>query len=89
MANVDVSSEIIANAQRACLNAIGVLEKSIERIRQSVADCGWKDEKFNQLHNVAQGCAIELNNPIKDLNDGVKKLDEIYKVLNEYENTSL
>ena len=89
MSGVDVSSEAIMNAQRACMSSIDVLKRSIEKLRQSIAECGWKDDKFKQLHDIVQGCAIQLNAPINDLNNGVKKLDDIYKAIKEYEDTSL
>jgi uncharacterized protein Yka (UPF0111/DUF47 family) len=77
------------SAQRACMNAIEVLNKSVDKLRQSIAECGWKDEKFRRLHDIVQGCAIELNKPISDLHDGVGKLDEIYKAIKEYEETNI
>ena len=92
MASVSVGKTAITNAENVCSGAIQDLNKSMEKLKRSYADAGsngWGDNKYKQLGDIVNGCVDKLQSPIEDLFDCLKKLEEMYKAIEAYEDTNL
>jgi len=91
LASVSVGMNAINFAQKVCMEAIQDLNSSSKKLEDRYRDAGreWKDKKYEQLGGIVNDCNRALKSPIDELFDCVSKLNEIEKVLLEYENTNL
>jgi NADH:ubiquinone oxidoreductase subunit D len=81
----------IQNAQAVCSRAIQDLNSSAQKLNNRYRDAGqrWRDNKYTQLGGIIDDCSRALKSPVEELFDCLQKLNEIEKVLFEYESVNL
>ena len=91
MANVSVGMAAIQNAQTACNGAIQDLNNSAQKLNNRYREAGqrWRDNKYAQLGGIINDCSRALKSPVDELFECLNKLNEIEKVLLEYESVNL
>ena len=87
MANVDVSKAAIQTAMKSCVSAAKELQEAAKNLKTQydAAGSGWKDAKYKELGSIVTECNVALRNPISQLEDCYKVLDELYKIIGIYE----
>lgn len=89
---VSVESTAIQGGIGCCKTSIHELEdasRSLQRSYQQAGSGGWKDQKYAALGGIVEECCSALTKPIGELQECMKKLEELLKAVNEYESTSL
>jgi len=93
MANgVSVEKTAIQGGIGCCKLSIRELEtasKTLQRNYQQAGSGGWKDQKYAQLGSIVQECCTALTKPIGELQECMRKLDDLLKAVGEYENVNL
>ena len=91
MAGVSVSMAAVQQAENICLNAIGELNSSTQRLNTRYREAGerWRDDKHKQLGVIINDCSRSMKSPIDELFDCIAKLRELEKAIIEYESTNL
>jgi hypothetical protein len=91
MPNVSVGLEAIRKAQEICLGSVQDLNGSAARLKHRYQEAGqqWRDNKYTQLGEIIAECSNALHTPVDGLFECTNKLNEIEKVLLEYESVNL
>ena len=91
MANVSVGMAAVQNAQAVCNGAIQDLNNSAQKLNNRYREAGqrWRDNKYAQLGGIINDCSRALRSPVDELFECLGKLQEIEKVLLEYESVNL
>jgi len=91
MANVSVGMAAVQGAQNVCSGAIQDLNSAAQKLSERYRDAGrdWKDKKYEQLGGIVNDCTRALRSPVDGLFECVAKLQEIERILREYDETNL
>ena len=93
MANgVSVESSAIQGGIGCCKTAIHELDgasKGLQRAYQQAGSGGWRDQKYAALGGIVEECCSALTKPISELNDCITKLEQLLKLVLDYESTNL
>ena len=87
MSEVIVNSDMILKTEGMVYGIIQDLGYIRAKLKKSFNEAGngWSDEKYKQLYEIADDCLVKLLEPIDELFECTKKLQEIGKVIIEYE----
>lgn len=90
MAEATVSSAIVGKSIEACNKSIEALNKTAGTLQRRYMDAGagWKDRQYSQLGGIIQECQSALNQPVTQLNDCIKSLQDLLKAIVEYQQVS-
>lgn len=89
---VSVSTTSIQGGIQCCKVSIQELENSIKKLIQSyqmAGSRGWQDQKYVALGRIVEDCCMAMKTPTGELQDCIVKLEELLKIVTEYENSSL
>lgn len=91
MAGVSVESAAVAGAISLCQQSILQFNKAAGDLTKKYQEAGtsWRDSKYQQLGVIVGDCTTALQKPVKELEDCVKKLTDLYKAISAYEQTSI
>ena len=89
---VSVKSEAIKSGIGCCKTAIHELQTASRELYsgyQQAGSGGWKDQKYAALGGIVDECCSNLKNPIDDLQECIKNLNDLLQAVREYEQTNL
>ena len=93
MANrVSVERASVQGGITCCKTSIRELEeaaRSLQRRYQEAGAGGWKDSKYTALGVIVNDCCGALTRPVGELQECMRKLEELLRAINEYEKTGL
>ena len=87
-----VTSSAIQGGIRCCEISIQELEGTIRKLLQNYQAAGaggWRDQKYTELGVLVQECCSALKQPTGELQECMRKLQEIQAVIRRYEETNL
>lgn len=90
--SVSVESAAIQGGINCCNTSINELDsasRALQRSYQAAGSGGWKDQKYTQLGSIVSDCCNALTKPISELQECMRKLDELLKAVSDYENVNL
>lgn len=90
--NVLVESSAIQGGIACCQTAIHELQeasRSLFSSYQQAGSGGWKDQKYAALGGIVDECCSNLKNPIDNLQECIKNLNDLLQAVREYEQTNL
>ena len=89
---VSVSTDAIQGGIQCCKVSIQEMESSIKKLINSyrmAGSQGWQDQKYVALGNIVEDCCMAMKTPTGELQDCIVKLEELLRIVTEYENNSL
>lgn len=89
---VSVNSASIKGGIGCCKTSIQELQKAasdLKRSYQQAGSGGWKDQKYTALGSIVTECTTALTKPIGELQECMKKLNELLAAVEAYEQTSI
>ena len=89
---VSVSTDAIQGGIQCCKVSIQEMENSIKKLINSyrmAGSQGWQDQKYVALGNIVEDCCMAMKTPTGELQDCIVKLEELLRIVTEYENNSL
>lgn len=93
MANeVSVESAAVQGGIGCCRTAIHALEsasRGLEGGYRQAGAAGWRDQKYAALGSIVGECCAALTRPVGELEECLKKLEELLRAVREYEQTDL
>jgi len=93
MANgVSVETAAVQSGIGVCKTSIQELNdaaSSLQRCYQQAGSQGWRDQKYAALGGIVEECCSALTKPIGELQECMKKLQDLLKAIGEYEQVSL
>jgi len=87
MSDVSVEVTAIAKVKKSCICARNEMEKTIRTLNQQLRHFSdeWKDDKAKEFNHIISVCAQMLNQPLSELQRSEAFLDQLLKILAEYE----
>lgn len=91
MANVSVEISAVTSAISLCNQSMSQFRKASADLQKKYQNAGtsWKDAKYKQLGTIVTECSATLNKPVKELQDCIKKLENLKAIIEEYERTNI
>lgn len=91
MGNVSVEKDAINKAIALCNKSIQQYRQASKALDMKYQEAGhsWHDGKYQQLGGVVRECTTALNNPVKELEECVKKLTEMLIAIEKYESENI
>lgn len=91
MASVSVEKDVVRKSIVLCNKSIQQYKQSAQALERKYqeAGCSWHDVKYKQLGGVVQECTTALKTPVKELEECVRKLNELLKAMEKYENENI
>lgn len=91
MASVSVEAAAVAGAISLCQQSIQQFNNASANLNRQYQAAGsaWKDSKYQQLGGIVNDCTNALNKPIKDLEDCIRKLNDLQKAVGIYEQSRI
>ena len=89
---VSVSTDAIQGGIQCCKVSIQEMESSIKKLINSyrmAGSQGWQDQKYVALGNIVEDCCMAMKTPTGELQECIVKLEELLRIVTEYENNSL
>lgn len=89
---VSVESAAVQGGIGCCKTSIHELQSassSLMRGYQQAGSGGWRDQKYAALGGIVEECCSALTKPVGELQECMKKLEDLLKAVNAYESTSL
>lgn len=88
MAGVSVEKAALLGAISLCNESINNFQKTSSVLSKKYQSAGsdWRDNKYTQLGTIVNECNTALNQPVKQLQECITKLNELLKAVDEYEN---
>ena len=89
---VSVERAAVQGGIGCCKTSIHELESasnSLQRSYQQAGSSGWRDQKYAALGGIVEECCSALTRPIGELQECMRKLEDLLNAVNEYESTSL
>lgn len=89
---VAVNRPAVQGGIRCCKVSIQELENSIRKLihsYQAAGSQGWRDQKYTELGNIVQECCTAMKQPTGELQECMRKLEELLKIIEKYEETNL
>ena len=89
---VSVERAAVQGGIGCCKTSIHELESasnSLQRSYQQAGSGGWRDQKYAALGGIVEECCSALTKPIGELQECMRKLEDLLNAVNEYEATSL
>ena len=87
MAKVSVEKKAVIGAISLCEYSVDCFQTASKHLKQNYMDAGatWKDSKYVQLGHIVDQCEQALRTPIKELEECVEQLQQMYRIMEEYE----
>ncbi|MBO7196026.1 MAG: hypothetical protein J6V80_01700 [Clostridia bacterium] len=87
MASVDVTRDAVKKAMSSCKAAAEELRSASQNLSSNYANAGsgWKDSKYKELGEIVNECNNAIKDPVKQLGECYKTLQELDGILQEYE----
>ena len=91
MANVFVEKDVVRKSIVLCNKSIQQYKHTAQYLEKNYQDAGntGRDVKYKQLGGVVQECTGALKTPVKDLEECVKKLNELLLAIEKYEGENM
>lgn len=88
MGEISVKSNIVSKAIKQCRIIQTCLKcEATKMLRQyENLGCDWNDEKYRDLGQIVHKCSNALNQPLSELQRCEVFLNQLYKIISEYEN---
>lgn len=89
---VSVESGAVEGGIRCCQTSIQELEMAVKKLKhgyQTAGLGGWQDQKYMELGRIVGECCQAMEVPAKELEDCLVKLEELLKIIRNYESTGL
>lgn len=89
---VSVEQAAIRGGIGCCQTSIRELESAARELRQSYQQAGrggWRDQKYAALGGIVDECCGALTRPLGELEDCMKKLNDLLRAVAEYEQVNL
>ncbi len=86
--NASVERTAVQSGIRVCQTAMHELNTASQQLNsgyQQAGAGGWKDQKYAQLGGIVEECRAALTDPINDLKDCQKSLEQLLSAISGYE----
>lgn len=88
MANgISVERAGLQSGVQVCNTCIHELKSTAQSLQNSYqnASSGWKDENYAKLGRIVEECIAALKEPIPDIEDSMKTLNEMLSIIDQAE----
>jgi len=91
MSSANTSSLLIRDSINLCVGVIEMLSVSQTKMQNKYKNAGneWSDSKYQQLGEIVNNCCSSIKKTLNELNGCLVSLNEIEKIVMEYESISL
>lgn len=91
MANVSVEKSAVVKSIALCNRTIQHYKQTAAYMEKQYREAGngWHDAKYAQLGAVVNDCTTALKSPVAELEDCLRKLNELLKAIERYESENL
>ena len=91
MANVSVEKDVVRKSIILCNRSINEYKKAARSLVEDyrVAGGSWSDAKYRQLGGLVAECTNSMKIPVTELEECVKKLNELLKAIEKYESENI
>jgi len=91
MSGINTNSDLILGSINLCADIIEMLSISRTKIQRKYKNAGnaWNDSKYRQLGDIINDCDSSIRNTLHELNRCFAALNEIEKIVMEYESVNL
>lgn len=91
MANVSVEKSAVVKSIALCNHTIQQYKQTAAYMEKQYREAGtnWRDAKYAQLGVVVNDCTTALKAPVAELEECLRKLNEILKAIERYESENL
>lgn len=89
---VSVERASVQGGIACCKTSIRELEEAARNLRrryQEAGSGGWKDQKYTALGTIVSDCCGALTKPVGELQECMRKLEELLRAINAYEQIGL
>jgi hypothetical protein len=89
---VSVESTAIQGGMSCCQTSItelGSASRNLQQSYQQAGSGGWRDAKYAALGGIVSDCCSALTKPISELEECMRKLSDLLKAVQQYEEVNL